>query len=232
MSKFLLTSEFKWTDPKEFDLNKYNSNSSKECILEVDLKYPKELRELHNDYHLVPDKIEIKREMLSEYKPKIDDLYNIPIGNVKKLVPNFFEKEKYVLHYENLQLYLSLGLIHRVLEFNQSQLLKPYIEFHTQKRIEEENNNDKDGKALSKLMNKTIYGKTMENLRNGINVKLVNNETGYLRCTSKRNYMSHKIFDNNLVVIRKSKLALKLNNPAYIGTCIFELSKVLMYELH
>ena len=70
--------------------------------------------------------------MLSEYQLKIADLYNIPIGNVKKLAPNFFYKEKYVLHYENLQLYLRLELklkkIHRVLEFNQSQWLKPFIE--------------------------------------------------------------------------------------------------------
>ena len=77
-------------------MNKYTSNSSKGCILEVDLEYPKELRELH-DYSLGPDKIEIKREMLSEYQLlKIDDLYNIPIGNVKKLVPNFFDKGKYI----------------------------------------------------------------------------------------------------------------------------------------
>ena len=64
----------------------------------------------------------MKRKMLSNYQLKIADLYNIPIGNVKKLVPNVFDKEKYVLHYENLQLYLRLGLklkkIHRVLEFN------------------------------------------------------------------------------------------------------------------
>ena len=65
MSKFLPRSGFKWIDPKEFDLNKYISNSSKGCVLEVNLKYPKELRELHNDYPLSPDKIEIKREMLS-----------------------------------------------------------------------------------------------------------------------------------------------------------------------
>ena len=69
--------------------------------------------------------------MLSKYQLKIADLYNIPIGNVEKLVPSFFDKEKYVIHYENLQLYLRLGLklkrMHRVLEFNQSQWLKPYI---------------------------------------------------------------------------------------------------------
>ena len=68
------------------------------------------MQELHNDNPLAPGKIEIKREMLSNYQLKIADLYNIPIGNVKKLVPNFFGKKKYVIHYENMQLYLRLGL--------------------------------------------------------------------------------------------------------------------------
>ena len=86
--------------------------------------------------------------MFSDYQLHIVDLYNIPISNVKKLVPNFFDKElrdsvKYVIHYENLQLYLRLRLklkkIYRVLEFNQFQWLKLYVEFHTQKRIEAEN---------------------------------------------------------------------------------------------
>ena len=75
------------------------------CFLEVDLEYPKDLRELHNDYLLAPDKIEIKREVLSEYQLKIADLHNISIGNVKKLVPNFFDKKKHGIHYENSQLY-------------------------------------------------------------------------------------------------------------------------------
>ena len=163
MSKFFPMRGFKWIDPDEFDLNKYTSNNSKRCVLEVDPEYPKELRELHNDYPLAPDKIEIKREILSKYQLKIADLYNIPIGNVKKLVPNIFDKEKYVLHYKNLQLYLRLGLklkkIHRVLQFNQPRLLKTYIEFNMKKRIEAEKNNDKDGKVLYKLMNNVIYGK-------------------------------------------------------------------------
>ena len=67
----------------------------KGCVPQVDLECLKELRELHNDFPLTPDKIEIKREMLSEYQLKIADLYNIPIGNVKKLLPNFFDKESY-----------------------------------------------------------------------------------------------------------------------------------------
>ena len=93
MLKFLPPSGFKWIDPKEFYLNKYTSNSSKGCVLKVDLEYPKELRELNNDYPLAPDKIEIKREMLSEYKLKIAGLYNIHICDVKKLVFNFLIKK-------------------------------------------------------------------------------------------------------------------------------------------
>ena len=71
MSKFLPTSGFKWIDPEDFDLNKYNSNSSKGCVLKVDLEYPKEIRKLHNNYPQAPDKVEIKREILPNYQIKI-----------------------------------------------------------------------------------------------------------------------------------------------------------------
>ena len=73
MSKFLPTTIFKWIDPKEFDLNKYTSNSSKVCVLKVDLEYPKELPQLQNYYPLAPGKIETKREMFSEYQLKVAD---------------------------------------------------------------------------------------------------------------------------------------------------------------
>ena len=92
MSKFLPTSGFKWIDPKEFDLNKYFSNSSKGYILKTDLEYPKELRELHNDYSLTLDKIEIKGQMLCSYHLNVADHYNIAIGSAKKIMPNFFDK--------------------------------------------------------------------------------------------------------------------------------------------
>ena len=82
MSTFFLTKRFKWADPKDFDLNKYTSNSLKGCVVKVDLEYPKDLQELHSDYPLAPDKIDIKRGMLPDYQLKISDFYNIPIGNV------------------------------------------------------------------------------------------------------------------------------------------------------
>ena len=90
---------------------------------------------LGNDYSSAADRIDSKKEVLCSYQIKIADFYNTPIGAVKKLVPNFFDKEKYCLHYENLQLYLSLGLklkqIHHALEFNQSPWLKPHVKFNT-----------------------------------------------------------------------------------------------------
>ena len=100
-------------------------------ILEVDLEYLKELIELHNEYALAPEKIQVKDKMLLEYCNKIKDKYNISIGQVHKLIPNFNDKTKYVLNYRNLQLYIDLRStvkrVHRVLEFDQ------YIDFNTQK---------------------------------------------------------------------------------------------------
>ena len=86
-------------------MKKYTSKTSKGRVLEVGHEYPKELRKLHNDYPLVPDKIEVEREIFSDYQLKIADLYNNSIGNVKKLVLKFFDEEKYVLLYQNLQVY-------------------------------------------------------------------------------------------------------------------------------
>ena len=81
-------------------------------------------------------------------------------------------------------------------------------------------------------MSNAVYGKTMENVGNRIDVKLVSNKKDYLKWASKPSYMSHKIFHNDLVAIRKNKVTLALNKPAYIGICVLELSKVLMYEFH
>ena len=102
-------------------------------------------------------------------------------------MPNCFDKEKYALHYQNMQRYVRLGLklktIHHVLEFSQSQWLKLYVELNTQKGAEK--NGGKDGKGSHELMKSAVYGKTMENLRNRNDVRLVSNEKDYLKWTSK-----------------------------------------------
>ena len=106
-------------------------------IPEVDLAYPQDLHELHNDYPVCPEKVKVLNDMLSGYCKKIAEKYKISIGLVSKLIPKLRDKKEYMLHYHNLQLYLDLGLkikkIHRVLKFDQSPLLKQYINFNTEK---------------------------------------------------------------------------------------------------
>ena len=113
MSQYLPTGNFKWMSDKEIkriDLGKYKADGKKGLILEVDLEYPQELHDLHNDYPLAPEKTKISSGMLSEYCKKIADKYKISIGLVNKLIPTLRDKKEYVLHYCNLQLYLDLGL--------------------------------------------------------------------------------------------------------------------------
>ena len=107
-------------------------------FFELDLAYPDELHELHNDYPLAPEKLAVSRDMLSKSSKKIADKYEIKVGDVKKLIPNIGNKTNYVIHYRNLQLYLSLGMkltkTHRVLKFKQSDWTKKNIDFNTKKR--------------------------------------------------------------------------------------------------
>ena len=236
MSQYLPTGNFKWLSQNQIEktnLGKYTENSKKGLILEVDLEYPQELHDLHNDYPLGPEQIKVAKDMLSDYCKKIADKFNISSGLVHKLIPTLNDKEKYILHYRNLQSYLSLGLklkkIHRVLQFDQSPWLKQYIDFNTQKRTHAKNSFEKD---FFKLMNNSVFGKTMENIRKRVDVRLVTSKEKLLKLASKPTYVSSKIFNENLVAVHKIKETLTMNRPAYIGMCILDLSKTLMYDFH
>ena len=236
MSQYLPTGGFKWMSEKKINkinLAKYDESCNKGLILEVDLEYPKELHNLHNDYPLGAEKVKVNNTMLSEYCQKIQKKFNISTGLVHKLIPTLSNKEKYVLHYRNLQLYLDLGLklkkVHRVLEFNQSAWLKQYIDFNTQKRSQAKNAFEKD---FFKLMNNSVFGKTMENIRKRVDVRLVTDDKKLLKMASKPTFVCSKIFNENLVAVHKIKEVLTLNRPAYVGMCILDLSKTLMYDFH
>ena len=236
MSQFLPTDGFRWMTDKQINnigLAKYYENSDKGLILEVDLEYPKELHNLHNDYPLAAERVCVNKDIMSDYCIKIATKYNISTGIVKKLIPTLKNKEKYVLHYRNLQLYTDLGLkvtkVHRVLEFDQSPWLKQYIDFNTEKRKNAKNAFEED---FFKLMNNSVFGKTMENLRKRVDVRLVTNEKKLTKLASKPTYVSGKIFNENLVAVHKIKEKLTLNRLAYVGMCIIDLSKTLMYDFH
>ena len=135
MSEYLPYREFKWLkNVDKFDINSIDEKSSTGYFLE----HLDELHELHNDYPLAPEKFAVSSDMLSKYCKEIADKYKIKVGDVKKLIPNLGNKTKYVLHYRNLQLYLSLGMkltkIHRVLKFKQSDWMKKYIDSNTEKK--------------------------------------------------------------------------------------------------
>ena len=116
-----------------------HEKSPKEYFLKVDLAYSDKWHELHNDYPLSPENFAVSSDMLSKYCKKFADKYEIKVGDVKIFIPNLGNKTNYVFHYRNLQLYLSLGMkltkIHRVLEFEQSDWMKKYINFNTEKRV-------------------------------------------------------------------------------------------------
>ena len=202
-------------------------------IYEVDLEYPEELHDLHNDYPCAPEKIKVTDDMLSDYCREIKDKFNLSSGNVSKLIPNLMDKKNYVIHEELLKLYLSLGLklkkIHRVLEFNEKPWLKEYIDCNTEKRTHAKNAFEKD---FFKLMNNSVFGKTMENIRKRSNIYLETDPEHFLRQVAKPTYVSHKIFHENLVALNMKKEQIKLDKPSYVGMCILDLSKVLMYDFH
>ena len=203
----------------EFCLNSIGENSPIGYILEVDLEYCKKLHDSHSDYPLAPEKIEISSDMLSKYCGDIANKYGIKVGGVNKLVPNSRDKIKYVVHYKNLQYYLSLGIklikVHRILNFKQINWLKEYVKFNKQKKKE---STYRFNQNFFKLLVNCIYGKTMENIRKRVSVKLLNNSKDYLRCVSKPNFISRKIFDKNFIAVHQIKSVLTLNKPIYVVT--------------
>ena len=216
MSEKLPTHGFKWLTGGEIEKiyeNRHNLNKMP-CILEVDLEYPENLHNLHNDYPLCPEKVKCK-------------------NGVEKLIPNLRDKTKYVLHYKNLIQCLDLGLkikhIHRGIRFVESEWMKSYIDKNTNLRAKAKNNFEKD---FYKLMNNSVFGKTMENIRNRVNVKLVNTEEKLRKLVAKPNFKGRKIFSENLVSVHMKKTSLTMNKPVYLGMCILDLSKTIMYDFY
>ena len=211
MSQYIPHRGFKWLSEKEInstDFTNVPDDSTTGYILEVDLEYPKELHDKHKDFPLAPQNM-------------------CPPGSKQtKLLGTLYNKEKYVLHYRNLKQYLSLGMklkkIHIVIQFEQSQWLKKYIDLNTEMRTKATNEFEKD---FYKLMNNTVFGKTMENIRKRVNIKLVTDAKKYEKLVAKPNYKSTTMFAERLVAVHSNKTKIVFNKPIYVGMSILDLSK-------
>ncbi|XP_051168412.1 uncharacterized protein LOC127286142 [Leptopilina boulardi] len=210
MAQALPYGGFKWVDnvDESFDFN-VPDDASVGYILEVDLEYPKDIHDTHKDMPFCAENA----------KP--------PLSKQEKLLTTLLPKEKYVIHYRTLKQVLAnsvkLVKIHRVL---------PYIDYNTIMRTNAKNEFEKN---LFKLMNNAVYGKTMENVRKHVDVKLVTKwfvRYGAEALIARPNFHSRSIFDENLVAIELHKTEVLLNKPIYVGLSVLDISKTLIYDFH
>ena len=215
MSEPLPVDGFDWIkDLSKIDedfIKKYDKDSDKRFIIEVDVKYPKNLHDLHGDLPFLPERMKIDK--------------------CNKLVCNLYDKKKLCCSIRSLKQAFSHGLIlkkiHRVIQFNQEAWLKPYIDMNNELRKQAQNNFEKD---FYKLMNNAVFGKTMENVRKHRDIKLVTTDKRRNQLVSEPNYHTTKWFSEHLLAIEMKKTKAKMNKPVYLGLPILEISKTLLYE--
>lgn len=199
----------------EFDVTIIPNDSDIGYFLEVDVEYPTSLHNEHNDLPFLPS---------SECPPN---------SKFKKLLTTLKSKENYVCHYINLKQALENGLvlkkIHRILQFNQSCWLKSYIDLNTQKRQKAKNDFEKD---FYKLLNNSMFGKTIENIRKRINLELVSNQKRLDKLINKPTFLDRIIYDESLCAVQCAKENIIFDKPIYIGFSVLEISKFKMYDFH
>ena len=213
MSQPLPAGGFEWVDVNLNEISELATRTDKGYLLEVNVSCPKELHNQHNDLLFMCERMEI--------------------NGVEKLVPNLRDKKNYVIHIQALNQVLQHGLrldgIHRAIEFDQLPWLKTYIDFNTQLRTAATNDFEKD---FFKLMNNSVFGKTMENIRKHRNIGLVTTEEKYLHTVIKPNFKSGVLFGENLMGCEMGKIKVVMNKPVCLSQAILDLSKIIMYELH
>ena len=214
MCKKLPIGGFKWINPNQYSEEKiknYDEDGSTGAILKVDIEYPKELHHLHKDLPFLCE------------KRKLD--------KTSKLVTTLGDKIEYVVHICALKQALNHGLvltkIHNVLEFKQAAWMKKYIDKNTKLGNESKNEFEK---SFFKLMNNSVCGKTMENVRKHRDIKLVTTDSERKKLVSEPNYHTCKQFSEDLMAIEMKKTKIHMNKSLYVGQAVLDISKTLMYE--
>ena len=235
MSQPLPVGKFEWclAFPTLHQIRRWRSNRKIGYILEVDLDYPEELHDEHNAYPLAPEKQVVPKEWMSPYQRALAG--GQPEDKTTKLLLTLRNKTWYVLHYRALQQYLDLGMrlrkIHKILKFEQRVWMEPYISLNTELRKRATSDFEKN---FFKLMNNSVFGKTMENLRNRIDVKLVRSheEDKLRKLIASPLFARATVFSNTLASIQMNKSKIIFKRPIYTGMCILDLSKTLMYDFY
>ena len=227
MSEYLPYKNFEW-DKTQWDDTKILNLSDTDDIgftLECDLHIPIELHDKFNQFVPCPENIKIKKEDLNGWQQE-----NYKESNITKLCTTFYDKKNYVIHYRYLKEVLKLGVkllnVNRVLKYNQKPFLKTYIDKNTKLRALATSDFEKD---FFKLMNNSVYGKTMENVRTHINFRLVTDEN---EAWKVKNLNKFTIFNENLIGVHIQKRKIMLNKPIYLANSILDDSKRLMYDFH
>ena len=237
MSQYLPVGNFSWLRNMltEEQIKSWRPDRKRGFILEVDLEYPPGLHDEHNAYPLAPEIAQVPEEWMSPYQQALARELNLGKDKTQKLLLTLRDKESYVLHYRNLQLYLSLGMklkrVRNVLAFDQKDWMKSYISLNTELRKQATSTFEKN---FFKLMNNSVFGKTMENLRNRTVVKLVRagEEAKLRKLLSNPLFASAAVFGESLAGIQMHKERILMNKPVYTGMCVLELSNLLMYEFY
>ena len=222
MSQNLPTHGFRWmkniTMEKVDEIMDKASSSmanigKKVYIFEVDLEYPEHLWDSHNDYPLAPEKLKV--------------------NGVEKLIGHFKPRKNYVIHYRALRQCLELGMkitaVHRGISFYQSPWMEPYIRKNTELRMRAANNFEKD---FFKLMNNSVFGKTIENIRKRQNIHLIEDRKQALKLSNRPNFERCTIFNKHLIAVHMKNTEVYFDKPVYVGQAILDLSKTLMFDFH
>jgi len=234
-SEPLPVGNFRFLDDDEiedFDLNSIEADAKVGYIVECDLEYPAHLHDLHNDYPMAPEHLTVTRDMLSPYAKGLIDPCR-PWRPSKKLVPNLQDKKNYVVHYRNLQLYTKHGLkvtkIHRILSFTQKPWLKPWIDLCNAQRRAARSEFESD---LAKLQANATFGKTLEQVRHRVNIRLIADPNRAMKAIAKASFRQSEIVNPELVMVRAARTKVKLCKPIAVGFAILELSKHIMYTFY
>ena len=177
MSKPLPYRNFKWSNDASEGIT-LNENNLTTSIYEVDIEIPENLHNKFKNFPVCPEIKSIDENNLSDYQKYLNDKLNTKYNEKdKKLILDLLPKKNYKVYYKNLEYYLKLGIkvtkAHKILNFDEKPFLKEYIDLNTNLRKYAKNDLEKD---LFKLMNNAIFGKSMENVLNRSNIKLINND--------------------------------------------------------